>query len=202
MDILDLERELSASLSWRKLELQQAKFLAEQAGDSDRPYLCRAWTLVMYAHCDQFVKEASRSYLRYLQHHHRVGYDYWSIWRAFRAKEIMLKASDGDNFKQVTVPDKIDKLKLIEAISDGSVIDSGSFNYKRLRFMTTFVLQIDFDFIEYKAFCDTLKIRRDEIAHGEKSVVREVSDCIAWHEPTLRLMNKLTDGVLNASRNS
>lgn len=202
MDILDLEGELSESLSWRKHELQQAKFLAEQAGDSDRPYLCRAWTLVMYAHCDQFLKEASRSYLRYLQHHPRAGYDYWSIWRAFRAKEIMLSAADGANFEQVTIPDQIDKSKLIASIADDSVIESGNFNYKRLRFVTTFVLQIDFDFVEYKAFCGTLKTRRDEIAHGEQSIVREVSDCTAWHYPTVRLMDGLVDGVLNASRNT
>lgn len=202
MDILDLERELSTSLSWRKHELQQAKFLAEQAGDADRPYLCRAWTLVMYAHCDQFLKEASRSYLRYLQHHPRAGYDYWSIWRAFRAKDIMLLAADGANFEQLAVPDEIDKSKLISAISDKTVIEGGNFNYKRLRFMTTFVLQIDFDFIAYKAFCSTLKTRRDEIAHGEQSVVREVSDCTAWHDPTLRLLDGLADGVLSVSRST
>jgi hypothetical protein len=202
MNILDLERELSESLSWRKHELQQAKFLAEKAGDSDRPYLCRAWTLVMYAHCDKFLKEASQSYLRYLQDNPRTGYDYWSIWRAFRAKEIMLSATDGVNFEQVTIVDEIDKSKLIAAISDDSVIESGNFSYKRLRFLTTFVLQIDFAFIEYKAFCTTLKTRRDEIAHGEQSVVQEVSDCTAWHDPTLRLIDGLADGVLSVARNT
>ena len=200
MNILDLERELSGSLSWRKHELQQAKFLAEQAGDADRPYLCRAWTLVMYAHCDQFLKEVSRAYLRYLQHDPRDGYDYWSIWRAFRAKDVMLSAADGDNFNQAIAPTEIEKSKLLASISDKAVIESGNFNYKRLRFMTTFVLQIDFDFIDYKGFCGTLKTRRDEIAHGEQSVVREVKDCISWHDPTLRLLDDLADGVLNASR--
>lgn len=112
----------------------------------------------------------------------------------------MLSAADGVNFEQVITPDGIEKHRLLAAISDDSVIESGNFNYKRLRFLTAFVLQIDFDFIEYKAFCGTLKTRRDEIAHGEQSVVREVSDCISWHDPTLRLMDGLADGVLSASR--
>jgi hypothetical protein len=114
----------------------------------------------------------------------------------------MLLAADGANFEQLAVPDEIDKSKLISAISDKTVIEGGNFNYKRLRFMTTFVLQIDFDFIAYKAFCSTLKTRRDEIAHGEQSVVREVSDCTAWHDPTLRLLDGLADGVLSVSRST
>lgn len=202
MNILDLEAELSDTLSWRKHELQQAKFLAEEAGDSDRPYLCRAWTLVMYAHCDQFLKEVSRSYIRYLKSNPIENYDYWSIWRAFRAKEIMLSAADGENFEKVVTPTKLDKSQLLDAISDDSILESGSFSYKRLRFVSTFVLQIDFGFIEYKGYCRTLKIRRDEIAHGEQSVVREVEDCIAWHDPTLGLLDGLADGVIAKCRNS
>lgn len=201
MNIQALESELETSVSWRKQELQQARFLATEATDLDRPYLCRAWTLVMYAHCDQFLKETARTYLNYLQNNPRVSYDYFAIWRAFKSKQLMLEAKDGDNFEQLINPDNIEKKLLIKSISDKSVIESGSFNYKRLRFFVAFILQIEFSFVDYKGFCNTLKIRRDEIAHGEQSTVQQVSDCLAWHVPTLQLLDGLVDGVLEAARN-
>lgn len=199
MNVADLEQSLSNSLTWRKNELQQARFLAEESNENSRQYLCRAWTLVMYAHCDQYIKEASRLYLHFLKNNPRESYDYWSIWQAFRAKEIMLHGSDGVTFASAFKPRDNDKSYLIDAISHKNVLDSGSFKYERLRFITHFVLQIDFDCAEYKGFCTTLKIKRDQIAHGEQSYIDDVGDCIAWHGPTLSLLDDLTSAVLEVA---
>lgn len=76
MDTTKLQQALDDSLSWRKQELQQAKFLAEEASNTTRAYLCRAWTLVMYAHCDRFIKEASKLYLSHLKEFPKESYDY------------------------------------------------------------------------------------------------------------------------------
>ncbi len=199
MTLEELQSDLSASLAWRKLELQQARDLAEGASENSTPYLCRAWTLVMYAHCDQYLKEVSRLYLCFLRDNPRQSYDYISIWQAFRSKEIMLKANDGERYQNARRPTKISTADLIDVIAHESVIDSGSFSYKRLRFIVDFVLQVDLDCINYKAFCTTLKIKRDEIAHGEKSFIQDVSDCIAWHEPTLQLLDQFRDSVLSTA---
>jgi hypothetical protein len=198
MNLGQLEHSLSESLAWRKQELQQARFLAEDAEEASRQYLCRAWTLVMYAHCDQYIKEVSRIYLSYLKDNPRSSYDYWCIWQAFRAKELMLNGSDGPNYDSVLKPRDNQRSMLIEAISHKTVLDSGNFKYERLRFVADFVLQIDFDCASYKGFCTTLKIKRDEIAHGEQSYVNEVSDCVDWHGPTLSLLDGLTHSVLQA----
>jgi hypothetical protein len=197
MDLEELQSALSESLSWRKLELQQARYLAENAAEIDLPYLCRAWTLVMYAHCDQYTKETSRLYLEFLRSNPRDSYDYWSIWQAFRAKQLMLEGSDGPSYESALRPRENDKSKLIDTIVHKTVIDSGNFSYRRFRFIMNFVLQVDFDCVVYKGFCSTLKTKRDEIAHGERSFVAEVSDCVAWHEPTLSLLDSVRDSVLN-----
>lgn len=199
MNAIDLEQSLSHSLTWRKNELQQARFLAEESTEKSRQYLCRAWTLVMYAHCDQYIKEASRLYLQFLRDNPRDSYDYWSIWQAFRAKELMLNGSDGPTFESVLRPRDNEKATLIEAIVHKTVLDSGNFKYERLRFITNFVLQINFDCTEYKGFCTTLKIKRDQIAHGEESYIENVGDCIAWHDPTLSLLDDLTNAVLDVA---
>lgn len=153
----------------------------------------------MYAHCDQYIKEVSKLYLGFLRENPRDSYDYWSIWQAFRAKELMLNGSDGPTFESALRPRDNDKSALIEAITHKTVLESGNFKYERLRFITNFVLQIDFDCVEYKGFCTTLKIKRDQIAHGEESYIADVGDCIAWHSPTLSLLDALTNAVLEVA---
>lgn len=202
MNPVQLQDALNESLSWRKQELQQARFLAEDASEINRAYLCRAWVLVMYAHCDQYIKEVSKFYLLHLKQFPKDSYDYWSVWQAFRAKDLMLHASDGPKYQSILRPFDVDKASLIEAISDKSVLESGSFRYERLRFIADFVLQIQFDYLAYKGFCITLKTKRDEIAHGEQSYVEEVQDCVDWHEPTLSLLDSLTNAVLVAARDT
>ena len=197
MDQVELQDALDASLSWRKRELQQARFLAEEATGVNQAYLYRAWIMVMYAHCDQYVKDASRLYLTHLRKFPKNSYDYWSIWQAFRAKELMLHANNGQKYDSALRPRENNKSVLIEAIT--SVLDGGNFEYKRLRFIADFVLQVRFNHLKYKPFCKTLKEKRNEIAHGERSYVRSVEDCADWHKRTLSLLEELTDAVLGAA---
>ncbi len=197
MDYEEFQSAAWESVAWRKHELQQARYLAQNATEVNLPYLCRAWTLVMYAHCDQFTKELSRLYLEFIKNNPSESYDYWSIWQAFRAKKLMLEGADGQNYESALRPRQNDKSKLIDVIAHKTVLDSGNFSYKRLRFIVNFVLQIDFDCASYKGFCMTLKAKRDEIAHGEKSLIAEVDDCVNWHEPTLMLLDSVLDCVLD-----
>ena len=68
MNINELLNSLDNLSAWRKKELLQAHSLARNASNNDTiRYLCRAWVLVMYAHCDNFLKESTRTYLEYLK---------------------------------------------------------------------------------------------------------------------------------------
>lgn len=115
---------------------------------------------------------------------------------SFPRKRFDVKGADGDHYNSVLKPKDNDKLDLLEVISGKSIIEGGIFSYQRLRFFADFLLQIEFDYVEYKGFCRTLKFKRDQIAHGERSFVNNVSDCVAWHEPTLRLLDEVRDSVL------
>jgi hypothetical protein len=62
-----LQESLVGSSSWRIKEIILARDLAldaEQKGETEAlRYLCRAWIVILYAHCDQFLKESVRLYI-------------------------------------------------------------------------------------------------------------------------------------------
>lgn len=195
MRLGELQIALDEAKSWRKIELTQARSLAESGGgEIAEAYLCRAWTLLMYAHCDQFLKETSKLYLDYLRQNPRNAYDYLSIWKAYRSKDIMLLANS-NNYTQCLSPETIQNNALIDLIKSNDVMEKGNFKYERLRFFCDWILQINFDHIYYRPFCLTLKTKRDEIAHGERTYVSQVNDCITWHNRTIELIDKLGDTI-------
>jgi hypothetical protein len=195
MKLSEFQNALDEAKAWRKIELTHARSLAESAGgEIVEAYLCRAWTLLMYAHCDQFLKETSKLYLNYLRENPRDSYDYLSIWKAYRSKDIML-LSNTNNYLQCRAPEDIQKTALINIIGSNDVMEKGNFKYERLRFFCDWILQIDFDHLSYRPFCTTLKDKRDQIAHGERTYVSRVDDCINWHEPTVQLIDELGDAV-------
>ncbi len=199
MLLSDFQTQLDENRAWRKLELSQARGLAEsRVGTGDEAYLCRAWTLMMYAHCDQYIKELARLYIQYLRTNPRNAYDYTSIWLAFKAKEILLKGKD-ENYHSCKNLHNIDKNVLFDAIASKEVFEKQSFNFRNLRFFSDWILQIEFDTSEFQGFCTTLKTKRDQIAHGERVYVESIKDCIAWHEPTIFLIDGLTEEVIGTA---
>lgn len=195
MNLDSLQVRLDEIRSWRKHELGIAKNLAENAERNEEPYLCRAWTLVMYAHCDKHLKEVSKKYLKYWRSNHRESYDYVTIWQALRAKDIIIRSND-KNYNLHKNPSEIDRGKLVDALESKDVFESQNFKYESLRFFVDRILQIDLDYVSYQAFCRTLKEKRDQIAHGEEIYVSRVKDCYAWHNPTISLIDDITDSVL------
>lgn len=191
MTIEDLQRQLDTIRAWRKIELSYARSIAERhRSAAELPYLCRAWTLMIYAHCDQSLKLICKEYLKYLTTTPRESYNYKTVWLSFFGKEAIRQG--GDNRFAICNDDSeyIRKI-IISDISGNHVFGSGNFSYKQLRFFTEWILQSSFDHRAYKAFCDTLKEKRDGIAHGEYAFVRGVEDCIAWHEPAINLLDSL-----------
>jgi hypothetical protein len=88
MDIVTLQSRVDSFRAWRKLELSSARSLAEQyRGRSEEPYLCRSWVMMIYAHCDQALKEISQEYLAFLQVYPRSDYDYRVPWMIYFGKD-------------------------------------------------------------------------------------------------------------------
>lgn len=197
MNITDLLNNLDKLSSWRKKELTSARFLAEAAKNEEEiRYLCRAWVLVMYAHCDNFLKESARYYLEYLKDNIELNNKYKQeiMWIFMRGKNLVdaeenkYKSMDEcyknskDIFFDVTLIDQTTKIK--------------SFNYKLLRYFCDWILQINFNHKDYITFCNTLKKKRDSIAHGEEAYIDSPNDCLQWHNITIQFMDSFKDSLI------
>ncbi|WP_148292610.1 MAE_28990/MAE_18760 family HEPN-like nuclease [Paracoccus aminophilus] len=191
--------EIDRIRSWRKLELSQARAIAEsRAGRAEEAYLCRSWAVMIYAHCDQAIKAVSRAYLDYLKVHPREGYDYRTAWLSFHGKEAIRHSSDARYL--LCRPDVAEfRTDLIGGINQKAVIDTSNFSYPMLRFLSDWVVQCTFDHSLYRAFCSTLKEKRDAIAHGEEIFLRSVDDCISWHDPAISLLDGFSESALETA---
>lgn len=87
MNSLELQLKLDEFSSWRKNELFQAQLLAETSSNNvERRYLCRAWVLMLYAHCDSFLKESTRVYIEYLKANNSQNYNHRLMWLTYPPK--------------------------------------------------------------------------------------------------------------------
>ncbi|WP_319412000.1 MAE_28990/MAE_18760 family HEPN-like nuclease [uncultured Cohaesibacter sp.] len=199
MDIGDFQRRLDEIRAWRKLELSNARMLAENhESGNEVSYLCRAWTMMIYAHCDQSLKLIAKEYLSFLKEHPRSDYDYNTVWLCFFGKEAIRHISD-NRYGLVGSETVEAKDRFISNIGGREVFDSANFSYKLLRFFTDWILQVSFDCGNYKAFCKTLKEKRDAIAHGEEIRIQRVEDCISWHDPAISMIDSLADASIDAA---
>jgi hypothetical protein len=200
MDAVELQARLDAIRAWRKIELSHARSVAERHQSSaELPYLCRAWTMMIYAHCDQALKLIAREYLNFRRDVPRKDYDYRTVWLSFFGKEAIRHPSDS-RFLLCSFDDQNSYKTMLQNILSGTeVFGSANFSYQILRFYMDWVIQTPFAHIEYRAFCTTLKEKRDGIAHGEQISIRNVQDCLAWHEPAVALLDGIVDATLEAA---
>ncbi|MBK3799171.1 hypothetical protein GAY33_08010 [Azospirillum brasilense] len=199
MDLEALQASLDEARSWRKLELSHARALAEsRRGCGEEAYLCRAWTMMIYAHCDQALKLVAKAYMKFLMTNPRADYDYQTVWLAFFGKEAIRNVSH-ERFSLCSAKDEGANLKKLSGITGKEIFSSSSFSYSSLRFFCEWVIQCQLDHNKYSAFCTTLKDKRDAIAHGEVLFIKDVDDCIAWHEPAISLLDDLADFTLKTA---
>jgi MAE_28990/MAE_18760-like HEPN len=194
MNSLELQKNLDGLSSWRKKELSLARGLAEKEQNEEiKKYLCRAWTLILYAHCDNFLKEASKYYLTYLEGTPLKNYKADAVWLMFRGKDSVTNAADTKYLK----PSSLEKNFQLHfsAIRSDAVMEERSFSYKTLRFFCDWVLQIQFSYDTKKTFCKTLVKKRNAIAHGQEEYI-DNEDCIKWHEATIAFMDELKDAIM------
>jgi hypothetical protein len=199
IDAVELQAQLDAIRAWRKIELSHARSVAERHKSSaELPYLCRAWTMMIYAHCDQALKMVAKEYLNFLGEVPRPGYDYKTVWLAFYGKEALRNSSDS-RFELCRATDEKSSQIMLSNVNGKDVFASVNFSYPLLRFYIDWIIQIPFNHVEYKGFCATLKEKRDGIAHGEEISIRTIEDCLAWHEPAVSLLDGLVDATIDAA---
>jgi hypothetical protein len=126
MDILELQDQLEQQAAWRKRELFQAHQLASSAeNESDRDYLCRVWVLMLYAHCDNFLKETSKHYLKFLKQNKNKKYKIELVWFIVMGKDVLLDSPDQykniDAFSEQNFYDLLDE-KLISSLYKKKVL--------------------------------------------------------------------------------
>lgn len=202
MDILELQEKLDNLSAWRKSELIQAHFLAENAQNKEaKRYLCRAWVLIMYAHCDNFLKEATKLYLSYVKSNSAMNYKPELMWLVMRGKENLTEGAE-DNYKSLNDYHGMNHDILFEVILSKDVFARRSFKYKSLRFFCDWILQIQYNHQEIGPFCESLKEKRDSIAHGEESYIDKIEDCLPWHQTTIKFIDTLKDSLLDTARNA
>lgn len=198
MDILELQDQLEQQAAWRKRELFQARQLASSAeNESDRGYLCRVWVLMLYAHCDNFLKESSKHYLELLKLNKSKKYKPELVWLVMIGKDFLLDSSSKyknyDTFYLEDFSNLLDK-ELID-----SVYKKKSFNYNFLRFICDWVLQINFQHKDFEPVFKVLKDRRNSIAHGEQTYI-DVEDSLHWHRKTIEFIDSLKDSLIEHAR--
>lgn len=202
MDIIELLNKLDDLSAWRKKELSQAYFLAENARNKDsRRYLCRVWVLMMYAHCDNFLKEATRVYLEYISANltNVTHYKFELMWLVLRGKENIIHGNES-NYKSLDDYFTCNKNIFFEEILIKKILTMGSFKYKLLRYFCDWVMQIKYDHNKLRDFCEKLKTKRDSIAHGEESYIEHIGDCLPWHKKTINFIDSLKECLIESVR--
>lgn len=198
MNITTFQQNLDQIRAWRKIELSHARSLAErQRKTAEEGYLCRVWAMMIYAHCDQALKLIAKEYISFLEANPRQDYDYKTVWIAFFGKEAF-KSSD-IRFALCGSKDSESNITILQNIKGKAVLDSSNFSYHSLRFFIDWVIQAKFDHGDYRSFCNTLKLKRDGIAHGEEITIKTVDDCLAWHEPAIRLLDDLVEATVETA---
>lgn len=198
MNIIEFLSKLDSLSAWRKVELAEARFLAENAKNKKScDYLCRVWVLIMYAHCDNFLKESSRLYLVYLQHNINVLSNSKKklIWLLTQGHKIF---KEPRKFKSMSEVFNDNQTSFFDEKIVDSALRNGSFSYELLTYCCDWILQIDFDHVKFGDFCKILKNKRDCIAHGEEAYVTLPDDCLPWHDKAIEFIDSFKDALVKS----
>jgi RiboL-PSP-HEPN len=193
MDRAEFARQLDELVSWRKHELAQAKELTQVAQNEDAErYLSRAWLVMLYAHCDQFLKDVVRLYVKYLCHARLPHYRPEFLLVAFN--ESVTAYGGYISLQQYLAADAYNNLPHIA----NAAVNKKSFEYFQLRFLCDWVLQINDLHSDYEIFCGDIKRQRDKIAHGEQTY-HDFSQCDRLHRKTIQFLDGMTDALMDQS---
>jgi hypothetical protein len=207
MDIETLADKLYELSSWRTQEISYALRLADvtlpdtgedkisydEEESSEVNYLRRSLIVILYAHCDGFLKEATRCYLEYIKHNEPKWHATNIAWIAIKSwqEPAILKEFEIGKLLKKTSTDYIDDIFTTTDRKTGAVTSRGTFEFLKKNFSDDFLRKV-YSFIlqipsEHAALAKSLKLIRDQIAHGEK-VTPSKLQCGQLAEGTLKFL--------------
>lgn len=198
-------RRLDRSISWRKKELTQQKFIADSASSVDSYVLRRSGITLLYAHWEGFIKDASHIYLKYLSN---------TPLELTRLKPCFVALALGGEIKLAGRANKtsshallVEKFLLIDTppylqqrIPWKNVISTRSNLKSEVLREIAAALGLDYSPFELKekAVIDRLVHFRNSVAHGEGQSISE-EDYNTLHTETIDLLNKFRDSIEDAA---
>ncbi|MFN9322315.1 MAG: MAE_28990/MAE_18760 family HEPN-like nuclease [Holosporales bacterium] len=193
--LLKLQRLLDEESSKRKKELETAKQLAFFAREDETLYLCRSWIVFLFAHCEQFLKQATFHYLS-IVNEFKVEHDLNAAWHILYGEEKIIKSSP-ENY---VPPNKLTKSLIfsdfLKPDLKGKLFTIFSFNLKTLRFFFDLVLKSSIQHADWTLFCSSITYKRNRIAHGEEAFITGIEECEFLHTKTFNFMDALKDDLI------
>jgi hypothetical protein len=197
MNLETLQSSLDDKLSWRKRELTLAYSLALSESNTDNgKYLCRSWVVIMYAHCDQYLKESALDYIDFLRNSDNFNHENIINLIFLKGKDF-IQASPKNHYTYQSLYTFQSKPPLD---IHKNFFEKNSINYKNLRFICNWLLLIDFTHDVFETFLLTLVKHRNEIAHGEEKYL-DISECKYLHDNTIFFLNDFTDSLIKNAKN-
>lgn len=197
MNLEELQMSLDSKLSWRRQELTLAYSLALNESDIHKgKYLCRSWVVIMYAHCDQYLKESALDYIDFLRHSNNFEHENILNLIFLTSKEFIDTSPENHyTYQSLFTFQSRNPLNIREIF-----FKKNSINYKNLRFICDWLLLIDFTHTVFEAFLENLVKNRNKIAHGEEKYL-DISNCKELHDKTIMFLNDFTDSLITNARN-
>ena len=199
--ISDLENNLSKELSWRIKELSDYKAILRQAKDNQKKTLIRGGIVLLYAHWEGFVKQASEHYFNYV--------------KLRRVKLINLK----ENFVVICLRKHISNLletnkitkqtesikfifnKLDKKAIFPSKIPIKTYNLDYENFLL-YCLTIGLDYKEFELSRNFINIKlvknRHKIAHGNFLMIN-LENFEEIFNKTINLLKKIKTDIINSA---
>ncbi|MEA5621032.1 MAE_28990/MAE_18760 family HEPN-like nuclease [Cronbergia sp. UHCC 0137] len=202
----ELTQTLANDLSWRKKELSEIKSLIELKNVSSQRHnvFIRSGICILYAHWEGFVKLSANSYLEYVRTKKLRYRELSSNFLALAMKEKLKEAKETNKSSLYIPVCDFFLFQLDERCSlPKNPISTASNLSSEILKEITHTLGIDFSIYSTKSelIDQTLLKTRNEIAHGEYSLLIDREKYIELHTTVMDMLEIFRNQIENAAIN-
>ena len=194
-------KQLEDDLNWREAELASLKkqVVTAPKGSVTQQVLLRAIWALLYAHYEGFCKFAWDLYLNELQNAGVKRKDCkdeiakLSLQKQFKELRGNLSLANIWNFAQIDL-----KTLLEENLEFPTKLETNSNLYPQLFKENSLQVCLDCTLVEqYKIELKTLVVRRNEIAHGQKMIIKDIQEYKKYEDAALEVMHELAVSIVD-----